>query len=186
MFISSKISFFSSFPLSHHFSFKTKQFQNHKSNSNGSVLFYTALSYLYVLLFLHGVSLYLSVFISTCASLCVCVFLSMLCCGCFSTSMFPSCWLPGLEDVFSWPSQLHYDYFSLLPTSKNDSTIIGKKKKTNIFSFSFSSSVEGTVIRKGNSSVSVHSTLSSCVRRSMCSPESLLFLLLGMVNTWLK
>lgn len=127
MFISSKISFFSSFPLSHHFSFKTKQFQNHKSNSNGSVLFYTALSYLYVLLFLHGVSLYLSVFISTCASLCVCVFLSMLCCGCFSTSMFPSCWLPGLEDVFSWPSQLHYDYFSLLPTSKNDSTIIGKK-----------------------------------------------------------
>ena len=69
-----------------------------------------------------------------------------------------------------------------MQTSKNDGTIIGK----NIFSLIFRSSGEGTVIRRGSSSVHVHSTLSNCIRRSMYSPEASLFLLLGMVSTWLK
>lgn len=131
MFISSKISFFFSFPSSTISLLKQSNSKTIKATIMVLCFFYMALSYLYVLLFLHGVSLYLSVFISTCTSLCVCVFLSMLCCGCFSTCMFPRCWHPGWEDVFSWPSQLHYDYFSLMPTSKNDSTII--RKKNHIF-----------------------------------------------------
>lgn len=56
----------------------------------------------------------------------------------------------------------------------------------NIFSLNFRSSAEGTVIRKGSYSVRVHSTLSNCVRRSMCSLEFSLLLLLGMVSIWLS
>lgn len=57
---------------------------------------------------------------------------------CFSICMFPSCWHP--ERL----SQSCYDYFSLMPTSKNRNTILGK----NVFFLSFSSCDEGAMYFK--------------------------------------